>query len=203
MRVLVACECSGRVRDAFTRRGHDAWSCDLLPSNEPGQHIQGDALDILNDGWDLMVAHPPCRFLSRAGARHTYRGGVLNETRVTSGIRARAFFDRMLHAPIPRVAVENPTPMRLFALPEHTQAIEPYQFGHPYSKRTLLWLRGLPELKPTNVLESHEPYLRSNTGEGRRAGQQSSPGVVQTASEASVTFEGIAEAMAEQWGGPA
>lgn len=200
MRVLVACETSGRVRDAFARRGHDAWSCDLLPSKTPGQHIQGDALEVIGNGWDLLVAHPPCRFLSRAGARWVYRGGTIDESRVTAGVRARVFFDRMLHAPVPRVAVENPTPLRLFALPEPTQAIEPYQFGHPYSKRTLLWLRGLPPLAPTDVLDEHKPFLPSNTGEGRRKGQRSSTGGVRDAREAAVTFQGIAEAMADQWG---
>jgi hypothetical protein len=201
MKVLVACEFSGIVRDAFAVRGHDAWSCDLLPSERPGQHIQGNVLDVLGDGWDLMIAHPPCTYLSRAGARWMYKGGRIDPTRRQLGMEAREFFIKLWTAfAIPRVAIENPTPLKMFLLPAYTQAIQPYQFGHPYSKRTLLWLRGLPPLQSTNVVVEHTPWVRSNSGAGRRAGQQWHSGKCSGGTKAERTFEGIATAMADQWG---
>lgn len=200
MKVLVACEFSGIVRDAFIERGHDAMSCDLLPSERPGPHYRGPVEDILYDGqWDLMVAHPPCTYLSKAGARWMHPAGGVSVERLALAKDARTLFLALLAAPIERVAVENPTPLKIVDLPEPTQAIQPYQFGHPYSKRTLLWLRGLPPLKPTSFVTEHRPYLPSNTG-GRKRGQQWSRGVAKTAQESSRTFAGIAAAMAEQWG---
>ena len=166
MRVLVACEYSGTVRDAFRAAGHDAVSCDLLPTDVPGPHHQGDVFDIINDGWDLMVAHPPCTYLSRAGARWLHQGGRINQDRLAQGHEAKAFFMALLNADIPQIAVENPTPLKIFELPEPTQAVQPWQYGHPYSKRTLLWLRNIPKLQPTQIVENHTPYLPSNTGGG-------------------------------------
>ena len=199
MRVLVACEFSGIVRDAFAARGHDAWSCDLLPTERPGQHIQGDVLAVLRDGWDLMVAHPPCTYLSRAGARWLHAGGRVDAERLRLGYEAVDFFMRLLHAPIPRVAVENPTPLRECGLPPHNQAIQPYEFGHPYSKRTLLWLRDLPPLMPTDIVVRNGTWVPSNKG-GARRGTKVDKGVALDARTASRTFPGIAAAMAEQWG---
>lgn len=189
----MACEFSGIVRDAFRARGHDAWSCDLLPTERLGPHIQGDVLDVLGDGWDLMVAHPPCTYLSRAGARW-WRG------RERLAEEAAAFVLALWNAPIPRVAIENPIGQlnRLWRYPDQT--IEPWHFGDPYTKRTCLWLRGLPPLMATHLTPDAQPWLPSNTS-GFRRGQVSRRGVVQGGKDASRTFPGIAEAMADQWGG--
>jgi hypothetical protein len=200
MKVLVACECSGRVRDAFLRRGHDAISCDLDPCEIGGPHYQGNVLDVLEDGWDLMIAHPPCTYLSRAGARWLYPSpGVLDPARYALGIEARELFLQLLRAPIERIAIENPTPLCVFDLPAHSQTIEPYEHGHPYSKRTRLWLRGLPPLNPTRTVDEYEPFLPSNTG-GASRGERHAYSLVKDPREASRTFSGIAEAMAAQWG---
>ena len=199
MKVLVACEFSGVVRDAFIERGHEAMSCDLLPTEQPGPHIQGDVLEILDNGWDLMIAHPPCTFLSRAGARWLYPKGELNDARYSELLKGREFFMELLNAPIPMIAVENPTPFKIADLPTPAQVIQPYQFGEPYSKRTLLWLKGLEPLQHTAVIHNHSPWLPSNTS-GFRKGQLSQRGKAKNASEYSITFSGIANAMAGQWG---
>jgi hypothetical protein len=198
-KILIACECSGAVRDAFTRHGHYAMSCDLQESDTPGNHYIGDVMDIINDGWDLIIAHPPCTYLSKAGARWLYKGGEINEERMKHGIEAKQFLQSMMDAKCERIAVENPTPLKIFNLPPHTQAIQPFQFGHPYSKRTLLWLKNLPKLVPINVLENYTPFLPSNTG-GKKRGQSYSIGISKNAKQSSNTFHGIAEAMAQQWG---
>lgn len=200
MKVLVACEFSGIVRDAFLEAGHEALSCDLRPTESPGPHFQGDVRDMLDDGWDLMIAHPPCRYISRAGARWMFPEGELDEERYKKAMKAREFFMTLLDAPIPQIMIENPTPLKIVDLPEHSQVIQPYQFGHPFSKRTLLWLKNLPQLQPTDTTEDFEPFLPSNTGKGRREGQDWSPGVAHTREDASRTFPGIAKAMADQWG---
>lgn len=181
--------------------GIEAYSCDIEPCSggHPEWHIQDDVLKHLDDGWDLMIAHPPCTYLSRAGARWLHQKGKINPERYEQGLQGKAFFMRMMNADIPLIAVENPTPLKIFELPKPTQAIHPYMFGHPYSKRTLLWLKGLPELKPTNIVESYTPYLPSNTG-GAKRGQKHSRGIAKNAKESSKTFEGVAKAMAEQWG---
>jgi len=199
MKVLVACEFSGIVREAFAKRGHDAWSCDLLPTEIPGQHIQGDVLPILNQDWDLMIAHPPCTYLSRAAGRWLYGGGKINKKRYELGLEGKEFFMAILNAPIQKICVENPTPFKIFGLPQHTQAIQPYEYGHIYSKRTLLWLKNLPNLIPTQIITDFKPYLPSNTG-GKKKGQKYSIGVSKNAKQSSKTFQGIANAMAEQWG---
>jgi len=205
MKVLVACEYSGRVRDAFIERGHEVMSCDLLPGEGKytDKHMQGDVLDVIWWGWDLMIAHPPCTYLSKAGARWLHAGGEINQERLALGMEGKRFLLQLLNAQkegyVDRVAVENPTPLKIFDLPEPTQAIQPYQFGHPYSKRTLLWLRNLPPLVPTNILEEYRPFLPSNTG-GAARGQKATKGVAKDWKEASTTFQGIADAMADQWG---
>ena len=193
MRVLVACEFSGIVRDAFIKRGHDAVSCDLLPTERPGPHIQGDVLDILDDGWDMMIAHPPCTYLSNAGAVHYYGKKAKNvEARKKKGLQAKDFFLKLLNAPMARKCVENPNPLKMFNLPKHSQVIQPYQFGHPFSKRTLLWLRNLPLLSPTSVLTE-----RQST---KKAGNWFNKGGKNRQKNRAKTFQGIADAMAEQWG---
>jgi hypothetical protein len=192
MRVLVACEYSGTVRDAFIRAGHEAMSCDLLPTEVPGPHYQGDVTDVINDGWDLMIAHPPCTYLSNAGARWLYRGGKLNQDRFVTGLKAKDFFMSFLNADIPMICVENPVPSSVFELPKYSQAIEPYQYGHPFKKKTCLWLKNLPPLQPTNIVEQ-----RQST---KIPGNWFNKGGKERQKERARFWSGIAQAMAEQWG---
>ena len=194
MKVLVACEFSGIVRDAFIAKGHDAMSCDLLPTERPGPHYQGDVVDMLiNHKWDLMIAHPPCTYLSNAGAKHLFRGKQLNEERYKKGLEAKLFFLAMLCAKVPKIAVENPISSKIFEMPKHTQEIQPWQFGHPVQKKTRLWLKNLPLLQPTNI-------VKPNTN-CHEAGTWFMKGGKDRQKNRAKTFPGIAEAMAEQWGG--
>ncbi len=195
MRVLIACEFSGIVREAFARQGHDAVSCDLLPTEQRGNHIQGDVLEILDDGWDLMIGHPPCTYLSRAGARWWKQPG-----RAEKANKAAAFVFALRDANIHRIAIENPIGQlnRRWRYPDQT--IQPWQFGHPYSKATCLWLKNLPLLQPTDICKSYTPLLPSNVGQGRRQGQKWHRGCTHSSRKASTTFHGIADAMASQWG---
>ena len=155
MRVLVACEESGRVTAEFRRLGHEAYSCDILPTSgeHPEWHIQGDVLPLLAQNWDMIIAFPPCTYLSNAGAKHLFRGHKLNEERYKKGLASKEFFLAILNAPCERVAVENPVSSRVFEMPPYSQEIQPYMFGHPVRKKTRLWLRGLPPLVPTNVVK--------------------------------------------------
>lgn len=199
MRVLIACESSGVVRRAFRARGHDAWSCDLLPADDRSSyHIQDDVLSHLSDGWDLMIAHPPCTYLSNAGARWLYPKGELNEERYRLGQQAKRFFYRLLLAPIARTCVENPKSSLIFKLPPYSQVIHPYQFGDPYSKRTQLWLRSLPPLRPTKIVKIKGYWCGSFTS--RFKGDKKKSVFGKTQKDRSRTFEGIAKAMASQWG---
>ena len=203
MKVLVACEESQEVTKAFRNLGVEAYSCDLIDCSGgyPEWHIRGDAIEEAYSGkYDLMIAHPPCTYLSRAGARWLYSGGRLDEIRYEKLKEAKKFFNKLINAPINHIAVENPTPFKIAKLGRPTQIIEPYQFGHPYSKKTLLWLKNLPTLTPTNVISKSlvVPYLPSNTG-GKKRGQKNTAGVVNTQKEFSKTFKGIAKAMANQW----
>ena len=191
MRVLVACEFSGVVREAFRRRGHDAWSCDLLPTEIPGQHIRDDALKVMNGGgtargmsWDLMIAHPPCTRLAVSGARwfKDYR---------EEQEQALEFVRKLLDGPVPKIALENPVSIISSRIRKPDQIIQPWQFGHGETKATCLWLKNLPKLKPTNVVAGREARVHLM-----------SPGPNRW-KERSRTFDGIAEAMAEQWGGVA
>ena len=192
MKVLVACEYSGIVRDAFAAKGHNAWSCDILPTESPGNHYQGDVLEHLDKGWDLMIAHPPCTYLSNAGARYLYPKGKLNEDRYKLGLKAKEFFMALYNAPINKICVENPISSRIFALPKYTQTIQPYEYGHPFSKNTRLWLKNLPELKPTNII-----YKRQST---KIPGNWFNKGGKDRQKNRSKFFDGFAQAMADQWG---
>ena len=198
MKVLIACEYSGTVRDAFAAKGHDAWSCDILPSETKGNHIQDDILKHLDKGWDLMIAHPPCTYLSNAGARFLYPKGKLNKDRYKLGLKAKEFFMALYNAPINKICVENPISSRIFALPKHTQTIQPYEYGHPFSKNTRLWLKNLPELQPTDIIKKYKPLLPSNSG-GKKRGQSYHYSVI-WGKPASKFWKGIAQAMANQWG---
>ncbi|HNC40300.1 MAG TPA: hypothetical protein PK522_00800 [Nitrosomonas sp.] len=191
MKVLVACEFSGTVREAFRRRGHDAWSCDLLPTEIPGNHIQGDASTILNAGWDLIIAHPPCTYLCVPGAHYLHK----QNDRWGKMLSAREFFLLCLNANTKKLCVENPLPHRYAELPKYSQIINPWQFGQEFSKRTCLWIKGLPLLMPTKIVSKGERYTRkdgttSNSKWYAKASQK----------ERSKTFQGIADAMASQWG---
>lgn len=192
MKVLIACEFSGIVRDAFTARGHEATSCDLLPTESPGLHYQGDVRNILDAGWDLMIAHPPCTYLSNAGARFLYPKGELNESRLALGMEAKRFFMFLLDCDIGKVCVENPIHSRVFGIRRSDQIIEPYQFGHPYKKKTCLWIKGLPMLEPTEIL--------SNPQSTKIAGNWFNKGGKDRQKNRARTFHGIAKAMADQWG---
>ena len=187
MRILVACEFSGVVREAFSALGHEAWSCDLLPTEIPGNHYQGDIRDILYSGWDLMVAHPPCTRLCNSGVRWLAERNLWQEMR-----EASEFFKLILNAPIAKIAVENPIPHK-YAVEiigrKYDQVIQPYQFGHGETKATCLWLKGLPFLESTNIVEGREQRIH-----------KMSPGKNRS-HERSRTYTGVANAMAAQWAG--
>lgn len=193
MRVLVACEFSGIVRDAFIARGHDAVSCDLLPSERPGPHHQGDVLPLLGAGWDLMIAHPPCTYLANSGVRWLYENGEQNEERWYEMWEGARFFRELLNADIPRIAVENPVMhgyARRIVGRGQDQCVQPWQFGHGETKATCLWLKNLPPLVPTNIVPEREQRVHKM------------PPGPERWRERSRTFPGIAEAMADQWGVP-
>ena len=206
MNVLIACEESQAVCKAFRERGHNAYSCDLKPctGGHPEWHIQGDVLHLLDGKWDLIIAHPPCTYMSKAGARWMYpTAGNISQERLAKAMKAKEFFLKILNADCDRIAIENPRPLKVVDLPKPTQVIQPYQFGHPYSKATCLWLKGLPQLKPTEVLTEYKPYCPSNTGGVTRGQSYNKGGAIRAADDCvnrSKTFDGIAKAMAEQWG---
>lgn len=181
MRVLVACEYSGTVRDAFKAKGHDAWSCDLLPTDVPGNHHQGDVFDIINEGWDLMIAHPPCTHLAVSGARWFHK--KKKEQKL-----ALEFVQKLLDANIPQIALENPISIISSKIRKPDQIIQPWQFGHGETKATCLWLKNLPKLTPSDIVEGREPRIHMLPPSSDRWKIRSK------------TYEGIALAMANQWG---
>lgn len=207
--ILVACEESQRVCEAFRKLGGKAYSCDIMECSggHPEWHIMQDVIPLLNGGcsfktmdgvehsidgkWDLIIAHPPCTYLSNAGARFLYPKGVLNEERLAKGMVAKDFFMHFYNADCDRIAIENPIPSKVYGLPPYTQTIQPWMFGHPAQKKTCLWLNGLPELQPTNVVEERQstkiPGNWFNSGGKERQKNRAK------------TFPGIAKAMAEQW----
>jgi len=192
MRVLIACEYSGTVRDEFLALGHDAMSCDIIPTDVPGPHYQGNIFDVINDGWDLMIAHPPCTYLSNAGARFLYPKKILNPERLALGMEAKEFFMRLLCSDIPQICVENPVPSTVFGLPKYHQVIQPYEFGHPYQKKTCLWLKNLPPLMATMYVQQQEST--------KVVGNWFNKGGKDRQKNRAKTFDGIAKAMAHQWG---
>lgn len=182
MRVLVGCEFSGVVRNAFRNRGHEAWSCDLLPSDDNSPfHIQGDVLAVLNKGWDLAIFHPPCTHLAVSGARWF-------KDKIQEQKEALDFVRLLLNAPVPRIALENPISIISSKIRKPDQIIQPWQFGHGETKATCLWLKNLPKLEPTNIVE------------GREARVHKLPPSEDRWKLRSITYRGIAEAMADQWG---
>lgn len=180
MRVIIACEFSGEVRDAFLDKGHEAVSCDLLPTEKPGPHYQGDVRDILADGWDLMICHPPCTHLAVSGARW-FKGKQVEQEEALDFVRT------LLEAPIPRICLENPVSIISTRIRKPDQVIQPWQFGHGEVKATCLWLKNLPKLVPTQIVEGREARVhREPPGPDRWKNR-------------SRTFGGIAKAMASQW----
>ena len=181
MRVLIACEYSGRVRDAFLSAGHDAMSCDLLPTESDGPHHQGDVREIIGDGWDLMIAHPPCTHLAVSGSRWF-------KEKAQEQADALAFVRELMAAPIPKITIENPVSVISSRIRKPDQIIQPWQFGHGETKATCLWLKGLPKLTPTHIVEGREAKVhRMPPGPDRWKNR-------------SRTYLGIASAMAKQWG---
>jgi len=181
LKVLVACEYSGTVRDAFIRAGHDAMSCDILPTDSRGPHYQGDVRDILGEGWDLMIAHPPCTHLALSGARWF-------KDKVTEQAEALDFVRLLMNAPVERIAIENPISIISSKIRKPDQIIQPWQFGHGETKATCLWLKNLPKLTPTNIVEGRDNRIHRMPPSPDRWKLRSA------------TYKGIAEAMAEQWG---
>ena len=204
MRVLVACEYSGKVRDAFIRGGHDAMSCDLAPTDVPGPHYEGDVMDIITDNWDLLIAFPPCTYLTLTGnkwfkpefadrfpERHQQRKDAID------------FFMKIANMPIPRIAIENPIGIMSSHYRKPDQIIQPWQFGFPTTKATCLWLKNLPLLKPTNIVEKGEVVISKSGNRMSKWYYETSKLPLKNGARAkarSVTFQGVADAMADQWG---
>ena len=209
MKILVACEESQRVTIELRKLGHEAYSCDIEPCSGEHEewHIRQDVLPLLdgkcefetcnginhniNSKWDMIIAFPPCTYLSNAGARHLYPGGKLNEERYKKGLKAKEFFMMFYNADCPRIAIENPVSSKIYNMPKHSQEIQPYMFGHPVKKKTRLWLKGLPKLEPTNIVEPIQNCHDSNTW--------FSKGGKERQKNRAKTFPGVAKAMAEQW----
>ena len=190
MKILIACEFSGIVREAFKKRGHDAWSCDLLDTEIPGQHIKGDVLEILNNGWDLMIAHPPCTYLANSGVRWFFDKDInKRRDRMVALRNAIMDFADLLNAPIEKIVMENPIQHKYAReyIRKYDQIIQPWQFGHGETKATCLWLKNLQKLEPTKIVNGRQPRVHHE-----------SPGPDRWKSR-SRTYTGIAKAMAEQW----
>ena len=210
MKVLVACEESQAVCKAFREKGHEAYSCDIIDCSggHPEWHIMWDALALIDgncsfmtcdgvlhriDGrWDMIIAHPPCTYLSNAGARFLYPKGILDEERLKKGLEAKEFFMHFYNADCDKIVIENPIPSKVYELPPYSQTVQPYEHGHPVQKKTCFWIKGVPPLKPTNVVEE-----RQST---KVAGNWFNHGGKDRQKNRAKTFPGIAKAMAEQWG---
>ena len=196
MRVLIACEFSGTVRDAFIRKGHDAMSCDLLPTEKPGPHYQGDILDVIHSGWDLMVAHPPCTYLSSFGLHWNTR----RPERAEMTEDAIRFVMDLAAADIPQICIENPIGCLSTRWRKPDQIVQPFEFGHDASKATCLWLKGLPKLMPTALIDPRIVNGRMRWGNQTDTGQNKLGPSADRWAKRSLTYDGIAEAMAQQWG---
>ena len=202
MKILIACEYSGTVRDAFIKAGHDAMSCDILPSDVPGPHHKGDVVAILNDGWDLMIAHPPCTHLAVSGAKHFAK-------KIADGRQQAAldFVQTLMDAPIPRICIENPVSIISTRIRKPDQIIQPWQFGDQAQKTTCLWLKNLPLLTPTKIVDKGKFYVSPSGkrlpawyGDASVNGKKLAYGSEAMKKIRSTTFSGIADAMAAQWG---
>ena len=223
MKILVACEESQAVTIELRKLGHEAYSCDIIESSggHPEWHIRWDALALINgncsfmtedhelhhiDGkWDMLIAHPPCTYLTNAGARWLYAGGKLNEERYQLGLEAKEFFLKFLNADCDRIAVENPIPSSAYCLPPYSQIVQPYEYGHPNTKKTCFWLKGLEPLQPTDIVEpiKGRRFQQKNGNWRYSCWEMDQKGGLSRAKERSKTFPGIDKAMAEQWAGEA
>ena len=219
MRLLIACEESQAVCTAFRKRGHEAYSCDIqeCSGGHPEWHIRGDVLPLLNgwctfttmDGtghtidrrWDMIIAHPPCTYLSNAGAARLFpKKGTLDIKRYNNGLLAKEFFMKFINADCNKIVVENPIPTKIFNLPPYSQIVQPYEHGHPFSKKTCLWVKGVPLLKPTNTVEPICSWVSGGSKDSHGNPRKQSGTKIRDAKTRSKTFPGIANAMAEQWG---
>lgn len=196
MRVLVACEYSGTVRDAFIRKGHDAMSCDLLPTDVDGPHYQGEVFDIINDNWDLMIAHPPCTYLSSSGLHWNKR----RPERAQQTEDALEFVQRLLDAPVGKIALENPIGCISTRIRKYDQLVQPYEYGHDASKRTCLWLKNLPTIVPTDYIPPRLVDGKKRWANQTDSGQNKLPPSDDRWKLRAQTYQGIADAMALQWG---
>lgn len=221
MKILVACEESQAVTIELRRLGHEAYSCDIIECSggHPEWHIMGDVLPLVNgrctfattdgtehiieDRWDMIIAFPPCTKTSNAGARHLWKGGKLNIPRYFEGLCGKALFLAIWAADCDKVIIENPTPSKVFGYPPPTQAVQPYEYGHPFTKKTLLWERGVPPLVPTNIVEPERTWCPSGSYSGKHGDRHRGMFTKDRAKNRSKTFHGIAKAMAEQWAGQA
>jgi hypothetical protein len=201
MKILVACEESQAVTIELRKLGHEAYSCDTEPCSggHPEWHLQQDVTPLLKLKWDMIIAFPPCTYLTNAGARHLYKGGELNQERYKKGLEGKEFFMQFYNADCPRIAIENPTPSRIYNLPEKTQVIQPYMFGHPFTKRTQLWLKGLPLLQHTDIVKPERTWCPSGSYSKKHGEKHKGMFTTDRAKNRSKTFPGIAKAMAEQW----
>lgn len=205
MRILVACEESQAVTIELRKLDHEAYSCDIEPCSggHPEWHLQTDALELLKRKWDMIIAFPPCTYLSNAGACRLYpQKGVLNQERYKKGLEAKEFFLQFYNADCPKIAVENPVSSRIYDMPPHSQEIQPWQFGHPYTKKTRLWLRGLPPLIPTKIMDNPIPFIPAGTGRKDKS-KYGAKSCAHESKPRSKTFSGITKAMAIQWAGVA
>ena len=219
MKILVACEESQTVTKELRKLGHEAYSCDIEPCSggHPEWHIQIDVSPMLNgdcnfqtvdgmehriDGnWDMIIAFPPCTYMTNAGAVRMRVKGEISKERYQKAMLAKEFFMRIYNADCPKIAIENPTPMNLIGLPPYDQVVQPYDFGHPYSKRTCLWLRGLPPLFATEIMQDYEPYVNGGCKDAKGNYRKFQGRKERNPRIRSKTFSGIAKAMAEQWAG--
>lgn len=203
MKILVACEESQAVCKAFRERGHEAYSCDIqeCSGGHPEWHIQGDVLPLLGMKWDMIIAFPPCTYLTNASSVRLRVKGEIVKERMEKAIEAKKFFMQFLEADCPKICVENPTPGRIHQLPQYTQAVQPWMFGHPYTKRTCLWLKGLPPLEATDIItEGITPYVNGGCKDAHGNYRRFQGRNERDPKTRSKTFPGIAAAMAEQWG---
>jgi len=203
MKILIACEESQAVCKEFRKLGHEAFSCDIqeCSGGHPEWHIKGDVLEQLNNKWDMIVAFPPCTYLSNAGAARLYpQKGILNQERYEKGLDAKEFFLKFYNAECEKIAIENPIQTRVFNIPLYDQVIQPYEHGHPYSKKTCIWVKGLPKLKPTNIITEGIISWVSGGSKDHKGNPRKQSGMkFRDSKTKSKTFPGIAKAMAEQW----
>lgn len=201
-KVLLACEESQAVTIEMRKLGLEAYSCDIEPCSggHSEWHLQQDVLPLLEEDWDMIIAFPPCTYLTNAGARHLWKNHELNVERYKKGLEAKGFFMAFYNAKCDKIAIENPTPSKIYELPPKTQVIQPWQFGHPFTKRTQLWIKGLPNLQPTEIVDPKRTWCPSGSYSKKHNDKHRGMFTTDRAKNRSKTFPGIAKAMAEQWG---